>query len=1026
MLVLARCVDDVGELLADNGDGIGQRLEGGAGDVIGTGRQGRRARVGGSEDPEVVLAVAPREGAVMAMLAIVPLRIPAPGHVPVFLGDLGVVIRGVHARSLDRLGQEGQGRRRLDHLPRGHDVVKDLSNLGLLAKHLERLHGGAGVGGRVLEKDVGGGGIAGAGGDVEVVAGGEGHAAGHEGVLLVGVVAGAVAVVAPVDAALALERVERAAAEAAGEDDFIRVLGPFDGIAANVRGPVDGREPEARVAGIEAGRRVVGPEPPDLEDVFAGDGVDGDNGAGGGVVDAHDERVEVGSGIIERALGGVDMACEVGAGSTRLAHGRPDAVADADGPGDEARGGADIVPKDVGCGGGDLDAGRLGNPRGGGRTSHGLGIGARVGEVGKIDGKVRRVLVGCAEVALVGEEVRLVLGLGQGERLVVFGDARRIGDVAGHGREVGGQGARIGLVAHRGVQPRKDPLKAHVAGDGVAEERAVEGMFRVELRVELGIGGQPGAGDVHDVLVGDHGDVLRGDGDGRLEGLGIGGSGWANVMAVPVEIVGPDEPVAAEVLGPLDVLNALLHPVDEAIVKPGRGPGGVEPGNGVARLDELEGEAGGGALDDLVGGEGGQGSALWRQEPLAQVTLDVERGGLLDDVHDLEPQGVARDAVGAEVAEDLDEDAALMVEGLHEALGLVVPQRAQLPEGAVGAALGGVGGAGAPVLVGDGPWEAAVIDDVDSPNARRGDGDGDAKGSELALGPVHGPSGLHGASGDGVVGGIEEEDAGAVGLEAGGAAGVGIALRQGGGGVGGGLAPGHADGAGLVGIDDAGMRAPVVGGGGVVVGRVGLGQPIVLLGDLQGRAGLVDGGDGDGAPEEDRGGEGRVGRSHPQAAKDQDGVCSLACDGKLHGRREVGGKDGGSGEGGIDRLAHPVVRGVATPEDHGRPELAGRGRGIGARLIDARGNASIGAGRGSGRTGDGKPGGTGDVDAGGSGARLDRKGDGGTRALGHHKGTGGRRGEAGAHAMQYAGTRDGGKEKVHGWKLGLETPIGRA
>ena len=195
---------DIDELLARDRHGGAERAEGSRIRVVGAGLQRRDARMRGAINPEVVLAILPREGVVVTEGAILAIGVPAARQVASAMAHLDVVVHGIHARALHRPRQEGQGRWRLDHLPRGHDVVEDEPGLGLLAQHLEDLHRGPSVQGHVIEQDVGLGRVLGPGGDVQVVAGGEGHPAGHDGVLLVGVVAREVALALPVDRALGL------------------------------------------------------------------------------------------------------------------------------------------------------------------------------------------------------------------------------------------------------------------------------------------------------------------------------------------------------------------------------------------------------------------------------------------------------------------------------------------------------------------------------------------------------------------------------------------------------------------------------------------------------------------------------------------------------------------------------------------------------------------------------------------------------------------------------------------------------
>ena len=407
-------------------------------------------------------------------------------------------------------------------------------------------------------------------------------------------------------------------------------------------------------------------------------------------------------------------------------------------------------------------------------------------------------------------------------------------------------------------------------GDGVTKQRPVEGLGLVEEGIELRVRRELGPRPVEDVLVRDHRDIPGRHDHRRLHRLGLGLDLRSDVVAVAGHVGGPDQPMTAEVLGPEDVGDPFFHPVDEAVVEPGGGAGRIDTRDGIPGLEVLVNKAGGRPLENLARRQAGDGRPLRRDNSLAEIAVHVEGGRLLDDVHDLKPNGVAGDAIGAQVAQQLDEHASLVVERLHEALRLVVPQGAQFLQRLARAAVRRGGIARPAVFIRHRPREARVIHDVDRANPRGRDGDGKAQRAELALRPVNGAGRLHGAARDGVGGGVEQEDARAVGLEAHAARRIRIIQGERGRRVGGGLAPRDADGAGLVGVHHAGVRAPVIAGVRVAVGRVGLGQPILLLEDLQDLARLINGRDGKHTPEVHGGCAGRVGRPHAEVPQDQD------------------------------------------------------------------------------------------------------------------------------------------------------------
>ena len=368
----------------------------------------------------------------------------------------------------------------------------------------------------------------------------------------------------------------------------------------------------------------------------------------------------------------------------------------------------------------------------------------------------------------------------------------------------------------------------------------MRGLAPVEVGIELGVRRHLRPRTVKRVLIRDDGRVLGRQRDGGGHGLVLGQRDGPHVVAVAGLVAGPDEVVPPEDLRPKDSLQPRLEPVHQAIVGTLGDAGGVELRTGAARgkVDMVVREAW--SLLDLLGPEVSKAAALRWKQPLTQLAFHVERQGLLDDVHDFKSQGNAGLAVLACVAQQLDEDPALVVVGIEEALGLVVPERPQLPEHGVGVAVGRTRVAGAPVLGRHRARKAGVIDDVDGPHLGRGDGDGATQAAKLAFGPIHGSRRLAGASGDHVGHGVQEEDVGAVGDEAGAAAGVFVGVWKGGSRVGLGLSPRDLDGTRLDGMHGPGVRTPVVARVRMAVGRVGLRQPVPFLEDVQRQAGLVE------------------------------------------------------------------------------------------------------------------------------------------------------------------------------------------
>ena len=188
--------------------------------------------------------------------------------------------------------QNGQRHRGLQHLARHRIVAENNTGDGLLAQDLKDRHGRAFIRLRVVDQHI----LVRRGGEeVEVVAQRPRAAVDHQGVLLVGVVTGQRGVVLGVDGAFRLQRGQIAGAGIARQHDLLGGRRPRQRVPLHHRGPVGGGEPRTQ--------RGVFFIPPYLQGVLTRQGVDADDGALFGIVEAHDEGVEIGLGIEGRAVG---------------------------------------------------------------------------------------------------------------------------------------------------------------------------------------------------------------------------------------------------------------------------------------------------------------------------------------------------------------------------------------------------------------------------------------------------------------------------------------------------------------------------------------------------------------------------------------------------------------------------------------------------------------------------------------------------------------------------------------------------
>ena len=462
----------------------------------------------------------------------------------------------------------------------------------------------------------------------------------------------------------------------------------------------------------------------------------------------------------------------------------------------------------------------------------------------------------------------------------------------------------------------------------------------VEVGIEPRVRGHLGPGLVEGILIDDDRGVLGRKRHGRGLGLLLGFNHRTHVVAIAGLVGRPDKVVTPEDLGPEDALDARFQPVDEAVVGVGRGAGRVELGNGAARGVMNMAERHARALLDFLRAQVLQRRARRRDHPLAKVAVEVEGDGLLHDIDDLEAQGVAGLAVLAHVAQQLHEDAPLLVEGVQVALALVVPDRPKLAQDRVRVAIDRAGVSRAAILLRDGARELVVEDDVDGPDLGGRDGNGATQVPELTLGPVHGPGRLGRAAGDHVGGRVEEVDAGAVGDVARAAAGIGVTGGLGGSRISLHTPPCHPHGAGLDRIDLARMRAPIIARVRMAVGRVGLGNPVPLLEDVERLARLVEVRHLDHASE-------RVGRGLAQVRgpdanlpERNDHVRPASTRGKLHVRHRVR-EARASREHGRQRAGDPVRRHGAAAERHPWLKLPRR------RLVEATRRVLVAIDRGA-------------------------------------------------------------------------------
>ena len=148
--------------------------------------------------------------------------------------------------------------------------------------------------------------------------------------LLVGIVARESGIVLRVDGALGLQAFEPAAACVAGHDDFVgRVVRPGQVVAPQHRRPVDGLEAVDHV--LQGGGLVLA-EPPDFQHVFAGDGVDRDDGSRVGRLKSAGKWVLVGDRVE-----GISAALLDVAGQADFSRRRGNPISHVDGRPDVAR-----------------------------------------------------------------------------------------------------------------------------------------------------------------------------------------------------------------------------------------------------------------------------------------------------------------------------------------------------------------------------------------------------------------------------------------------------------------------------------------------------------------------------------------------------------------------------------------------------------------------------------------------------------------------------------------------------------------
>ena len=576
--------------------------------------------------------------------------------------------------------------------------------------------------------------------------------------------------------------------------------------------------------------------------------------------------------------------------------------------------------------------------------------------------RVLRLIVG------VGRVTRLVVRIGRVLRLIV-----RIGRVLGKLVGIGGVrnlivgvGAFVGRSCHpvvagvddlrevlghgsgevRGlearVQPGEDALKGNVVAGREAQKSPMGGHGCVEDGVKLEVGGQLGARPVEGILVVDRGDSLGFQRHRRQHGLRVRRRRRPDVVAVAAGVIGPDHAVAPQQGGPLQTLQAVLHPQDQAIVQVPRRLHGEQ-------LDLI-------AAGDVVLVRKRQanpiGNQFWRhhigrprgrKQLLAQLGDDINGKGLLDHVDNLEAKRLMA-AVAPGVAEKFNKGPPFGIPHVKMVVlfvveeGLAVAQRVETVRGLPRRR----------IVVGHRLGKKAVVNDPHAAtDARLVDLDRPASVLEDALGPVDRARRLDGRARDIIAHGVEQVPVAAINAETFRAVAVGVGRQRHAGRIGRGLLPGDGQRPGLRGIDLSRIRTPVVPGIYVEVGGIRFGRPVRFGSNAlwQRPVALIGWRRGHNAAEEAAGHPGHIGRADQHTALDDDLAAALR-HGQFHGLRNGEGEGRAAVDARVVADGHPVgaLQAQTAAEGEQTRELARRDGIPRARLVGVR-KAAVGTGQ---------------------------------------------------------------------------------
>ena len=193
-------------------------------------------------------------------------------------------------------------------------------------------------------------------------------------------------------------------------------------------------------------------------------------------------------------------------------------------------------------------------------------------------------------------------------------------------------------------------------------------MRSIEERVELGIRCQRGPWAIQWILESDDGDVLRRQRNRGRSRLVLGVDHRTYVVAVSGLIRGPHQLMATQQLRPQDFLHPCFQPVNQTVVWILRHAACIQLGQHAPRrkMNVIEREPG--SLLDFLRPQVGKAAPFGRQKAFSQFTCLLQGHRLLDHIDNLESQGHPRLRSRPCVAEQFNEDAAFMVEGMQIAL----------------------------------------------------------------------------------------------------------------------------------------------------------------------------------------------------------------------------------------------------------------------------------------------------------------------------------------------------------------------